>query len=241
METYGQIYKITNKLDCKPYIGQTTEDDINDRWKKYKKLQCKRQPKLYNALKAHGPENFLFEVIDTTPQDQSQLDNLEISYVSKFDSMNNGYNCTPGGKGIGKGHIVSKETRKKISEKLKGRRLSEETKQVLSNMRMGDKNPMFGKYISEEHKGKISRANIGRLVSEETKRKISETSKNRICLPETRERMSISRQGRQPNLGNHHSIEVKTKISKALTGRVLSEETKLRMSIAAKNRQPKSQ
>ena len=53
---YGKIYRLTNKINGKMYHGQTIEEDINDRWKHYKRLQCKRQPKLYAALKHMAPK-----------------------------------------------------------------------------------------------------------------------------------------------------------------------------------------
>lgn len=185
---YGQIYRLTNKINGKMYHGQTIEKDINDRWKAYKGVYCKSQPKLYNALKSYRPENFLFEVIDTTPQNQSQLDELEIFYIAKFDSMNNGYNCDPGGKGGKK----SEETKKKMCTSNKGKmgmlgkHHSEETKRKLSELRKGSKNGMFGKKIPDEIKEKVSQKLRGKLnpqygkhLSVETKLKISQSLKLR--------------------------------------------------------------
>ena len=147
--SYGKIYRLTNKVNNKMYHGQTTEEDINDRWKKYKNLNCKSQKKLYNALKKYGWDNFLAEVIDTTPQNQEQLDNLEIFYIAKFNSIENGYNCNPGGHG-GK---RSEETKRKISNSLKGFRHNTESIE------------------------KIRIASLNRKHSEETKRKLSENWK----------------------------------------------------------------
>lgn len=154
MKTYGQIYRLTNTINGKMYHGQTIEEDINDRWYDYKTLNCKGQPKLYNALKKYGWDNFIAEVIDTSPQNQEQLDNMEIFYIAKFDSMNNGYNCTEGGRGGKK---------------------SEETKRKLSEAQKGEKNHMFGRHHSEEAKIKMR----NKLSSEETKRKMSEAKKGK--------------------------------------------------------------
>lgn len=186
-KSYGRIYRLTDKTNNKMYHGQTAEKDINVRWNTYRNIKCKKQPKLYRALKAHGPENFLFEIIDTSPQDQSQLDNLEIYYIAKFDSMNNGYNCDPGGRGTGH---RSEETKRKISESMSGKNnpmfgkyhsIESKAKMILLNS--GNNNPMFGKTHSEETKSKLSQLHKGKPKSEESKTKMKEAWKYRIRQP----------------------------------------------------------
>ena len=59
------IYKITfipNPEKC--YIGQSS--DIESRFSGYKRLECKKQPKIYAALKLHGLENFTFDILHST-------------------------------------------------------------------------------------------------------------------------------------------------------------------------------
>lgn len=53
-------------------------------------------------------------------------------------------------------HNMSDETKRKISEALKGRTLSEETKRKISEARKGKKNHLYGKHRSEETRRKIS-------------------------------------------------------------------------------------
>jgi len=65
-----------------------------------------------------------------------------------------------------KGHIVSEEIRRKLSESLKGKKRSYYTP---SRFQKGHKH-------SKEVLEKISRANTGHIVSEETKQKIRETN-----------------------------------------------------------------
>jgi len=194
-DPYGRIYRLTNKINGKMYHGQTTEDDIINRWNKYKHLQCKGQKKLYPALKKYGPENFLFEVVDTTPQDQTQLDNMEIFYIAKFDSMNNGYNCDPGGKG-GK---HSEETKRKISNSQKGRIFSPEHIKKLSISHKGQIGYFSGKHLSEEHKRRLSKSqqgvnhyNFGKHHSSETKLKMSTAQKGKPKSEETKRKISES-------------------------------------------------
>lgn len=55
------IYKITNP-NGKVYIGQST--DIDSRFVRYKKLDCKTQPKIYRSLKKYGIQNHTFDIIE---------------------------------------------------------------------------------------------------------------------------------------------------------------------------------
>ena len=196
---YGQIYRLTNKINGKMYHGQTTKENINDRWDDYKNLYCKRQPKLYNALKKYGWDNFLAEVIDNSPQNQSQLDEKETAYIRQFNSMNNGYNCNEGGSG--KGHICE-ETRKNMSKAFTGRKLSIETKRKMSEARKGKNNPNYGKHHSIETKNKISKAKIG------------QQGLCGIANP------MFGKTGNKNSMfGKHHTEESRRKISEARLGR----------------------
>ena len=89
------IYKITNRLNNKCYIGQTTQEP-NVRWKQHvkpKKYKCA----IYSAILKHGLDNFIFEIIEKT--EQELLDEREIYYIKKYNSYKNGYNLTKGGEG----------------------------------------------------------------------------------------------------------------------------------------------
>ena len=72
--------------------------------------------------------------------------------------------------------------REKISNTHKGKKLTEEHIEVLKEKGkklIGDKNPMFGKNISTEHKLAISKANTGKIISVETREKMSLASTGR--------------------------------------------------------------
>ena len=166
--SYGCIYKITNQLNNKCNIGQTT--NIYKRFINYKCLNCKRQPKLYNALKKYGWDNFNKEIIAEATT-KCQLDELEIYYIKFYDSINNGYNCSPGGS-FGKHSLESKA---KMSLAHKGKHLSEKTKKKLSDSQRGiNKSPKTRQLMSYSQKGRGK----GRHLSEETKMKISISRRN---------------------------------------------------------------
>lgn len=93
------IYKITNLITGKVYIGQSR--DIKARWEKHKsvyKNQENHRYKLYRAMNKYGLQNFLFEVIQECKIDQ--LNEKEQYWIQFYDSYNNGYNMTLGGDGF---------------------------------------------------------------------------------------------------------------------------------------------
>ena len=96
----GRIYKITNKINNKIYIGQTIKS-LDERFKRHL-LVCRlgnhNNIKLYNAIRKYGKENFQIEEIEKTSQDK--LDERERFWIKKLDTFNNGYNSTLGGEGF---------------------------------------------------------------------------------------------------------------------------------------------
>ena len=57
------IYKITNIINQKSYIGKTTHNDPNQRWKEHQRERLQErsaQRALYRALNKYGVENFTF-------------------------------------------------------------------------------------------------------------------------------------------------------------------------------------
>ena len=92
----GIIYKATNVATGKVYIGATTislQERINDH---YNKATKNYGHKFQNAIREYGIENFTWEQIDLA-QDANELALKESNYISKFDSINNGYNSNKGG------------------------------------------------------------------------------------------------------------------------------------------------
>lgn len=94
----GFIYKITNKVNDKVYIGQTRYT-VESRWRQHLKnfnIEHRQQP-LYCAFAKHGIENFNIEVVEEVPIEK--LDEREIYWIAYYDSFKNGYNATLGGHG----------------------------------------------------------------------------------------------------------------------------------------------
>lgn len=102
----GWIYKVTNQVNGKMYIGKTEEVDPLKRWNKHirdsKRERFEKRP-FYDAINKYGSDNFNFEVIDKT-SDSNELCQLERYYIDKYRTYIgfedcNGYNATLGGDG----------------------------------------------------------------------------------------------------------------------------------------------
>ena len=94
----GHIYKIQNKINNKIYIGQTIKP-VEKRFRQHKNNYNKpyfSQLLLYKAINKYGLENFTFEEIEEV--DDSELDNREKYWIEYYNSYNNGYNSTLGGR-----------------------------------------------------------------------------------------------------------------------------------------------
>lgn len=163
------IYKITNKINKKCYIGQTTRS-VEVRWfehVKYHMTQRSHCRKLTNALKKYGLENFTVETIDTAIS-INELNDKEVYWVIHYNSIENGYNLVAGGDN----RLISNETRQKISKAGMGRRQSLETIEKISSAQRGSKNHNFGKKASRETREKMSKTRKGVKKTDNHKKKI---------------------------------------------------------------------
>ena len=197
------IYKITSPSG-RVYIGQSI--DIERRFRYYKRIACKEQIKIYNSLLKYGVDAHIFEVLELC--DTEELNNRERHYQDLYDSVANGLNLLyVKSEHFNGGH--SDESKKKISDSLKGRT------------------------FTDEHKYKIGLNNSRRGMSPETKEKHRLNGLGKKASPETLEKQRLKK------LGGKRSEETKQKISKALKGikkEPISEETRLKMSESQKKR-----
>lgn len=96
------IYKITNKINKKIYIGQTTQG-LQHRWKGHI-ISSRNKADNYafhNAINKYGQENFTLEVVEYCTQEE--LDEKEKYYITKYNSLvPNGYNIRLGGDDCGR-------------------------------------------------------------------------------------------------------------------------------------------
>jgi group I intron endonuclease len=246
------IYKITNTVNGKVYIGQSV--NIPKRIKQHLS-NTGRQHNYYfaNALKKYGADNFKTDVIALVPDFESKhklLNVLEKQFIEIYNSANHvyGYNIKYGGDGGGSGHHMSLEARKKMSIAQKNRPpLSEEGRRNLSIA-------LQGKAKSEAHKTKLSILKKGikpaHLFAPEVQAKIKAASAKRIGShlseearlkrlqmkirpsPETIAKIKLAR--------SYTSPEARRKISESKKGKKLTKEhvEKVRMAHLGKKHSP---
>lgn len=157
------IYKITNKINCKVYIGQTIQT-LRERWLEHcsKHSNC---PAIKNAIKKYGKENFTVEQIDVAC-DRDELDFKEEYWIEYYDCISpKGYNL----KGGGNHPSLSEETKQKIGNSNKGVKRSQEFRKRLSESmksyyRNGGKHSMQGRKLTPEERKKLSDAHKGKYL-----------------------------------------------------------------------------
>lgn len=174
---YGIIYKITNSINGKIYIGQTAVS-IEQRFnghkialEAYKEDKYKHKSHLYNAMSVYGFENFYIEQIDSADSPE-ELNELEKYYIENLNTRDDsiGYNIAPGGFGgpLFEGHSHSDETKKKMSEDRMGENnanfgnrwsQSDELKALHSELSTGEGNGMWGKHHKDSTKRLIGEKN----------------------------------------------------------------------------------
>lgn len=178
-----KLYKITNRVNGKLYIG-ITKLGLSQRW--FKHLTDSLHPKypLHRAIKKYGAEHFCIELIQ---EDRSRkiISDLEEPTILLFDARSNGYNVAKGGYGGDLGAEARNtllnrtlEEKQRLSELQRQRQLGK-TKENDAGLR------------AQSEKIKGNKFALGLKHSDETKQKISKANKF-SRTSETRQRMSIS-------------------------------------------------
>lgn len=93
----GFIYKITNKVNGKSYIGQTIQN-VKERFYQHCAIKCSQavlNMAIHKAINKYGKSNFTIEVIEEV--ESTNLNDREKYWIRYYDSYNNGYNSTEGG------------------------------------------------------------------------------------------------------------------------------------------------
>lgn len=126
----GYIYKTTNTLNDKIYIGQHLHFTFDKYYKGSGLI-------LVNAFKKYGKENFKCELLEECDS-LEEMNYKEAYYINLYNSTdpNIGYNIKPGGNNANQ----SEETKRKISDRLVGKKKSLSARQNMSLSKIGNTN-----------------------------------------------------------------------------------------------------
>jgi group I intron endonuclease len=202
---YGYIYKTTNLLSNRIYIGQCKG--------KFRAHYLGSGVIIKKAVKDKGKNNFKVEVLEYC-YSLDILNEREIYWIKFYNSTNLsiGYNIDEGGKG----RKIAESTKLKLSIAHKGKKLTEEHKNNIAKSQLNKKH-------SPKTKLKMSLNNLGRIFSDEHKKNIGiKTSqreggnKGRIFSEQWKKNIGKASKGR--NIGRKHSEE---------TLKLMSEKRKL--------------
>lgn len=242
INNYGYIYKTTNLINNKFYIGQ--------RKGKFNNNYLGSGTILKRAIRKYGKENFKVDILSFV-NDKKELNKLEKIFIDKYRKIlgrNNLYNMSDGGdggstikfhkincicsvckaiRGEQKGknsprynkHLTN-ESKKKIGLGNRGKTWSKERIINFSQKMKGKGNPMYGKrfHHTPEAKEKIGLRTRGKHITEEHKLKISLSHKGLKLSKETKLKISLSKKGNQNMKDKHHTDETKKKIKLAHLG-----------------------
>lgn len=187
--TYHYIYKTTNKITRKYYIGAHSTYNLDDGYIGSGKL-------IKEAIKKYGIDNFYQEILEYfDSRNQAFIREAEI-VTEAFASDPNNYNMCPGGLGSA---IKTEEFKRRVSMKLKGRKLSPEHSMKKSLAQQGEKNHRYGK--PNPNNPRLSGSDNGmfnKKHTEESRRLMSERRKESIVeyTPELKLALSAACKGK---------------------------------------------
>ncbi len=172
----GVVYKITNTLNGKGYVGITSQP-LNWRINAHRSVSRTKSYAIAKAIRRYGFENFTVETL-FEHDDYDVLKLKEVQLIiehNTFGADGQGYNLTRGGDGT-VGARLTPEQSAALSASRKGRKASPETKAKLSAMRRG------------------------RSCSPETRAKIAASLKGRPCPPKTRAAIAATKAKKRNSL-----------------------------------------
>lgn len=236
---FGIIYCITNTVNGKRYIGQTTMP-LYKRWHAHQKA-IGRCVSISAAIQKYGPAAFEVVEIDRA-YSREELNAKEISHIELAGTLSPvfGYNLRPGGMCA----VVSEETRRIMSIRKAGGSLSEEHKSKIAASLSGvNKSPSHkanaaaakkGKPHSAEHRANMCKPRPDYVMSDAHKLAISQAATGAVFSVDRRAKISAALTGR---VKGPLSAETKAKLSQVNSGTTRTPEQRQRMSEGRKKAQ----
>lgn len=153
-----QIYKATNTINGKGYIGITNDLDRRQIEHYHHAIKNTSNFVFHRAIRKHGFEAFRWEILAES-NTRVEAGKLEVSFIEKYGTFRSGYNSTTGGE---RAWEVSNKTCQKISQSNMGRTAWNK-----------------GQSLTDQHKTNISKAHLGVPKSTEQKNKMSLVKKGK--------------------------------------------------------------
>lgn len=155
------IYKITNLLNGKVYVGKHTCKNIANPY-------YGSGVAIKLAIKKYGKEKFKKDILCFC-ESESDLNSMEIEWISKLGAFGNGYNMTKGGEGKLGRRPTDVEIEKARKSRLLFYKNNPDTRVRLSKLaklKVGAKNPFYGKKLTQEHIEKMTKARVEAISGE---------------------------------------------------------------------------
>ena len=168
MERKSYVYKITCKITGEYYFGSSFIAKRDSYWGSGRIIK--------ERISQYGKENFIKEILGEF-NDRAESHIVENQYIEKFRND------------------------EKCLNQMLNRRFGlygEESRAKMSDAQRGEKNPWYGKHLSEEVKAKMSVAHRGKNFSKEHIAKISAANRGKHHRDETKQKIRESLKGRTP-------------------------------------------
>jgi len=206
---------LVNQESGRVYVGQSV--NMRKRWNEHKAAARRgTKNKLYDAMRKHGVESFVFVVLEECGYEQ--FDAREAHWMEVHKAREHGYNIMPAGQ---LGRVMDTAAREAISAKLRGRKLPLEQIEKIRAAQSGCTH-------SEEVKQKIAGAIRGRRPSDESRARMSASQKERYASM-TDAQKEVHRAKRS---GWSHADHVRDAVSARFKGKKKSAEQRENMRAA---------
>ena len=173
------VYRTTNKINGKIYIGKHSTEDLDDGY-------LGSGTMIRQAVKKYGKENFHREILFAFDDEKDAMQKEAELVSTEFVRKDSNYNRIEGGGGCGIGEAHG----------MYGKTHSDETKKIMSEKKKGENHPYYGKKRPKEVVEKISKSSLGKKLSEEHKDKLREVNLRKTLSEQHKEKIGDSLRGR---------------------------------------------
>lgn len=190
------VYTVTHLPSGRVYVGQT-QQSVERRWKgHHHRAQAGSRSMFHRALRRHPADQFAWSVVETHAT-EAAVKRAEVALIAALRARGTKlYNLTDGGDGtsgyrhgpealakmaaVHRGTVLTEAHKKKLSDALRNREFSPETRALISASKRGHA-------TSLETRAKIARSLTGRTLSAETREKVAAAQRGQKRRPRTEE------------------------------------------------------